>query len=120
MLVLQSKVTVELERCKSFEGASYITQRLVDVDVDVFRLVVASDCKVGRALRDNRRSAGLGPVWKSISESGAPIILHEVFLGDGAAVMLNRVVEDPRHRAGTSSLEKPRAAHGDDPRRSST
>ena len=34
--------------------------------------------------------------------------------------MLNRLVEDPRHRAGTSSLETPRAAHGDDPRRDST
>ena len=76
MLVLQSKVTVERELCKFFESASYIIQRPLDVDVDVLRLVVASDCKVDRALRDNRRRAGLGPVWKSTSESGAPIILH--------------------------------------------
>ena len=76
MLVLQSKVTLERERRELFEGVSCITQRLVDVNIDRLCLVVASDCKVGRALRDNRRSAGLGPVWKSISESGAPIILH--------------------------------------------
>ena len=72
MLVLQSKVTVERELCKFFESASYIIQRPLDVDVDVLRLVVASDCKVDRALRDNRPRAGLGPVWKSTSESGAP------------------------------------------------
>ena len=70
MPILQSKVTVELERCKLSEGVSYIIQGPLDVDVDVFRLVVASDCKVDRALRDNRPRGGLGPVWKSTSESG--------------------------------------------------
>ena len=53
------------------------------------------------------------------SVSRVPLIILHV-LGDGAAVMLNRVVEDPRHRAGACSLETPRAAHGDDPRRDST
>ena len=72
MLVLQSKVTVERELCKLFEGVSYIIQGIVDGDVDGLRLVVASNCNVGRALRDARPRGGLGPVWKSTSESGAP------------------------------------------------
>ena len=76
MLVLQSKVTVERERCKPFEGVSYITQRIIDVDINRLPLVMARDSNVDRALRPR---AGVGPVWKSISESGAPIILHEVF-----------------------------------------
>ena len=76
MPILQSKVTVELERCKLSEGVSYFIQGLVDVDTDRLCLVVAKNCKVGRALRDPRPNGGLGPVWKSISESGALIILH--------------------------------------------
>ena len=69
MLVLQSKVTVELERCKLSEGVSYFIQGLVDVDTDRLCLVVARDSNVDNALRPR---AGLGPVWKSTSESGAP------------------------------------------------
>ena len=72
MLVLQSKVTVERERCKPFEGASYIIQGALDVDLDGLPLVVARDSNVDRALRDSRPRGGLGPVWKSTSESGAP------------------------------------------------
>ena len=70
MLVLQSKVTVERERFKPFEGASYIIQGLVDVDVDGLPLVVARDSNVDNAVRDARPRAGVGPVWKSTSESG--------------------------------------------------
>ena len=69
MPILQSKVTVERERFKPFEGASYIIQGLVDVDVDGLPLVVARDSNVDNALRPR---AGVGPVWKSTSESGAP------------------------------------------------
>ena len=69
MLVLQSKVTVERERRELFEGVSYITQRIVDVDINRLPLVMARDSNVDNALRPR---AGVGPVWKSISESGAP------------------------------------------------
>ena len=72
MAILQSKVTLERERCKLFECVSYITQRIVDVDINRLPLVMARDSNVDRALRDNRLRAGLGPVWKSTSESGAP------------------------------------------------
>ena len=44
------------------------------------------------------------------------------FLGDDAAVLAPSSGEEPalpRHRTGTCSLATPRAAHGDDPRRSS-
>ena len=72
MAILQSKVTLERERCKPFEGVSYIIQGLVNVDLDGLPLVVARDSNVDRALRDARPRAGVGPVWKSTSESGAP------------------------------------------------
>ena len=72
MLVLLSELAVERERCKSFEGVSYIIQGLVNVDLDGLPLVVARDSNVDRALRDARPRAGVGPVWKSTSESGAP------------------------------------------------
>ena len=69
MLVLQSKVTLERERRELFEGISYIIQGLVNVDLDGLPLVVARDSNVDSALRPR---AGVGPVWKSTSESGAP------------------------------------------------
>ena len=50
MAILQSKVTVELEWRKPFEGVSYIIQGLVNVDLDGLPLVVARDSNVDNAL----------------------------------------------------------------------
>ena len=95
MAILQSKVTVERERCQPFEGVSYIIQGLVNVDLDGLPLVVARDSNVDNALRLLEH----GPVWKSTSESGCTF-------GDDAAMSTESSgvrLTPPRRRADVAS-----------------
>ena len=95
MAILQSKVTVERELCKPFEGVSYITQRIVDVDINRLPLVMARDSNVDNAVRLLEH----GPVWKSISESGCTF-------GDDAAMSTESSgvrPTPPRRRADVAS-----------------